>query len=150
MPECQKNDWPDHKSACKSLKGGTWSSIKLSNPPGNCQTMINRLDPLSTSSGIHTQTKADSSVLPDKVHKEKIFLAKFQIALMETMAPHIMIYDRQRSFQLLWFRSSNPTLFDSAKQMMGGQYKFYRWVKRVGEDEMDVCLDRSLPNNPVW
>lgn len=66
------------------------------------------------------------------------------------MAPNMMIYDRQRSFQLMWFRNSNPTLFDYAKQMMAGQYKFYKWVKRVGDDEMEVCLDRSPVNNPVW
>ena len=33
---------------------------------------------------------------------------------------------------------------------MAEHYKIYRWVRRVGEVEMDICLDRSPLTDPVW
>jgi len=61
-----------------------------------------------------------------------------------------MIYDRQRSFQLVWKRESDAELFDRASEMMSGKYKFYRWVRRVGDYELEVCLDRPPQTDPVW
>ena len=47
-----------------------------------------------------------------------------------------MIYDRQRS---LWKRESDAKL---ANEVTSGKYKFYRWVRRVGDYKLEVCLDR--------
>ena len=147
--ECQKQDWPDHKLACKSLKGGTWSTIKLSSLQqyGLYPTLINRLDDLSADNWTTSRPQENT---PIQERQGKVFLAKFQIGLSEIAASNVMIYDRQRSFQLFWSRDSNPSLFDDATKMMAGQFKIYRWVRRVGKDEMRVCFDRSPAKNPVW
>ena len=85
---------------------------------------------------------------PPDIHNGQIFLAKFQMSL--GTATNAMIYDRQRSFQLFWFRATNPELFDQARTMMGSIPKFYRWVRRVGDYEMEVCLDRAPQSDPLW
>jgi len=108
--------------------------------------MINRLDALSVPSRTGTELKNEGPL--KDVHNGKIFLAKFQLALGGNA--HMMIYDRQRSFQLLWMRKSDSRLFDQAATIMADRFKFYRWVRRVGDSEMDVCLDRAPQTDPVW
>jgi hypothetical protein len=146
--DCQKQDWPTHKVTCRSLKGGTWNTIKLDDLPHYAmhRTMINRLDTLSAPSRTGTSLKNEGP--PKDVHNGKIFLAKFQLSLGGD--PHMMIYDRQRSFQLLWMRKSDSRLFDQAAAIMADRFKFYKWVRRVGDSKMDVCLDRAPQTDPVW
>jgi len=80
--ECQKQDWPEHQSACRDLRGSTWNVIKLNELFGNLhfRTLINRLDTLSTPARTRTTSQYSGTPLGD-VHKGKIFLAKFQISL---------------------------------------------------------------------
>ncbi|KAF9528997.1 hypothetical protein CPB83DRAFT_853592 [Crepidotus variabilis] len=153
--ECQRLDWPNHKATCKSLKGGSWHPIDLFDmpelPPGvgdqaKHRFVMNRLDPFTSSSGLHSTTGDDA---PDS-HRGKIFLAKFQAPLMGGVNPSMMIYDRQRSFQSFWRKNSNLETFNQAMRVMGGRPKFYKWVRWVGENKMEICLDRSPASDPVW
>ena len=109
--------------------------------------LVNRLDPLSSSTaGIDVSTHGKPLA---NIHHGKIFLAKFQLALAP-QPTDMMIYDRQRSFQVHWRRSSDIALFDSAKQVMGSKMKMYRRVKHISEDEFEICLDRGPNQDPVW
>jgi hypothetical protein len=88
---------------------------------------------------------------PPDIHDRKVFLAKFQLSLSGNATPgHMLIYDRTRSFQLFWLRKSDPKLFDEGRMMMGNKLKFYRWVRRIGDYEFDLCLDRAPETDPVW
>ncbi|KAF8885085.1 hypothetical protein CPB84DRAFT_1788684 [Gymnopilus junonius] len=145
--ECQRADWPTHKQACKSLKGGKWHKITLSHFAAGLpfQTLMNRLD-----SGNGVSLRGDGP--PEDVHNGKMFLAKFQLPLSSgsTIPQRMLVYDRQRSFSLNWERNSDPVLFDEAARIIGGDLKFYRWMKRTGDYTFEICIDRSPIPYPVW
>ncbi|KAJ3515704.1 hypothetical protein NLJ89_g1592 [Agrocybe chaxingu] len=147
--ECQQQDWKTHKLTCRSLKGGSWDTITTCGLPSFLphSSMINRLDTLNHP----PSSKVSDGKPPADIHNGKVFLAKFQISLAGMSGgAHIMIYDRQRSFQLFWLRASNVALFERAKAMMGHKLKFYRWIRRVGDYGMDVCFDRAPEADPLW
>jgi len=158
FPECQTADWKTHKSTCNSLKGGSWHKIQVINPsqlvPMNSSgselpysSIFSRLDPTQTGG---KATVSDGGPPPD-IHDGKIFLAKFQLSLSGNATPgHMLIYDRTRSFQLFWLRKSDPELFDKGAKMMGDKLKFYRWIRRTGDYEFDLCLDRAPATDPIW
>jgi len=110
--------------------------------------LINRLDPLHDASTAGKDMSTDGKPLAN-IQNGKIFLAKFQISLAP-QPTDMMIYDRQRSFQVHWRRTSNIALFDSARQVMGSKMKMYRWMKHISGDEFEVCLDRGPKEDPVW
>ncbi|KAF8810460.1 hypothetical protein BYT27DRAFT_7336692 [Phlegmacium glaucopus] len=148
--ECQKGDWQNHKAACRSLKGGTWRTISVKEPPGSppFRWLLNRLDPLHDASTAGKDMSTDGKPLAN-IQNGKIFLAKFQISLAPKPTD-MMIYDRQRSFQVHWSRTSDIDLFDSARKVMGSKMKMYRWVRHISEDDFEVCLDRGPNIDPVW
>ncbi|KAF8159212.1 hypothetical protein B0H34DRAFT_702485 [Crassisporium funariophilum] len=151
--ECQTKDWQNHRQTCRSLKGGTWRTITFEEPPSAMpyQSIINRLDSMHNpaTAGINKVTSGDK-IQPD-IHNGKVFLAKFQISLSHLReAADMLIYDRQRSFQAFWKRSSDRQLFDSTRNSMGGRMKFYRWARRVGDHQFEVCMDRAPEQEPVW
>ena len=79
--ECQKEDWKNHNTACRSLKGGTWRTISVKEPSGMppFRWLVNRLGSLSSSTaGIDVST--DGKPLAN-IHHGKIVLAKFPLAL---------------------------------------------------------------------
>ncbi|KIM39524.1 hypothetical protein M413DRAFT_447013 [Hebeloma cylindrosporum] len=147
--ECQTADWKTHKSTCRSLKGGSWHKIKVNSPGAQLpySFILSRLDPTQ---GGGKDTVSDGTPPPD-IHEGKVFLAKFQLSLSSNAIPgHMLIYDRTRSFQLFWLRKSDPDLFDEGVYMMRDKLKFYRWVRRTGDYEFDLCLDRAPAADPVW
>jgi hypothetical protein len=105
------------------------------------------------------------------VHGERVFLVKFQIAL--NVGTHMTMYDRHRSFQTYLSRDSAPAVFaDLLAEMQGprggyggikvcAQYfeclswmlkvsQMYRYVKRVSDTELSVCLDRQPKELIMW
>lgn len=149
FPECQTIDWKAHKSTCRSLKGGSWHKVQVDSPGGQLpySFILSRLDPTQNGG---KNTVSDGGPPPD-IHDGKVFLAKFQLSLSGNATPgHMLIYDRTRSFQLFWFRKSDPKLFDEGTKMMGDKLKFYRWIRRVGDYEFDLCLDRAPATDPIW
>ena len=144
-PECQRTDWPSHKEACKSLKGGRWHKITLSPAPLPYLSMTNRLDPQIG----RNKSKVDGP--PTDIHGGKMFLAKFQVSMSGNLHPgDMLVYDRQRSFTLFWKRTSDPILFDEATRMIGSKLKFYRWIKHTGGYDYEICIDRPPIQLPVW
>ncbi|KAF4611248.1 hypothetical protein D9613_007243 [Agrocybe pediades] len=154
--ECQKVDWPNHKATCRSLKGGTWKTITfdLSNAKKSMflynyhetpQDALKRLD-TDPSSVINA-----AGGPPPDIHNGKTFLVKFQISLFQFKEnAHMLLYDRQRSFQVLWKRINARDLFDEAEDQLGDELKMYRWARRVGDYQLEVCFDRRPASNPPW
>ncbi|KAF4611247.1 hypothetical protein D9613_007244 [Agrocybe pediades] len=153
--ECQKADWPNHKATCRSLNGGTWSTI-------TCE-IIPHIPGISLQNHHETpqdarkrDKKLSSSVAggrpPPDIHHGKAFLLKFQISLFRISddTHHMLLYDRQRSFQVMWMRNSARDLFDRAEHEMGDVLKIYRWARRVGDYQFEVCFDRPPATNPPW
>ncbi|KDR81001.1 hypothetical protein GALMADRAFT_1118997 [Galerina marginata CBS 339.88] len=144
--ECQRADWPSHKQACKSLKGGKWHTISMAQPTMlPFLTIMNRLD------SSHAVTTPTDEPPPD-VHNGKMFLAKFQVSLSSgSSGPgDMLVYDRQRSIRVVWKRSSDPVLFDEATRMIGSKLKFFRWLKRTGPYQFEICIDRAPDQDPLW
>ncbi|PPQ92952.1 hypothetical protein CVT25_000215 [Psilocybe cyanescens] len=152
---CQRAHWKTHKKTCKSIKGGTWHAITVHEPnvvAPQLSSIVNRLE--STHDPYTAGMSPSNNGIPPDVHGGKIFLAKFQVALtyddQGTNAPDMLIYDRTRSFRFFWKRSSNPELFAEAQTMMGSKLKFYRWMRRTGDYQFDLCIDRAPEEDPLW
>lgn len=81
--DCQRADWPDHKQACRSLKGDQWSTVHFSNAPlplgtSEAKRMVmlnmNRRDtiaenPTNKAVPVHTEP-------PPNVHGDKLFFGQ--------------------------------------------------------------------------
>ncbi|KAG2012042.1 hypothetical protein CC2G_012090 [Coprinopsis cinerea AmutBmut pab1-1] len=162
--KCQTEDWPRHKATCKSLQGGTWTTITFG--PASAVPSIGGLDTNKTlystlmnfnesthgSSSSHNRIKeVQPSDIPPNVHGSKVFLAKFQVSLFQ-FGPqsHFLIYDRQRSFQIFWKAKEDMEAFQVAMKALGDELKMYRFVKRTGDYSMSVCFDRPPAENPPW
>lgn len=119
MAECQKEDWQNHNSACRFLKGGTWRTISVKHPATlQFLQLVNRLDDISTGN-VDVDVSPHSKPL-ENIHNGKNFLANFQISLAP-QSTDMMIDDRQRSFQVHWRRNSDINLFDYATEVMGSK-----------------------------
>lgn len=89
--------------------------------------------------------------IPPDVHNGKIFLVKLQIALFAFgEKAHILVYDRQRSFRVLWWRKEDPDTFDDVEHIIGENLKIFRWARRVGDNQLSICFDRAPAQNPEW
>ncbi|KAF8900790.1 hypothetical protein CPB85DRAFT_1458117 [Mucidula mucida] len=166
---CQKAHWPEHKTMCKSLKGGTWQTIKFHTNirvDGQLLTCahINHHGPVKYT----IEAKSDEIEIPVNVHGDQAFLIKLQRRLSEQemtmpfISPKssksdgyqsILVYDRQRSFRAHVWNFTNVGVYE---QVLGhiwaeeNQKKMYRWARRVGDHELSVCLDRSPVPVPTW
>ncbi|KAF5379369.1 hypothetical protein D9615_006586 [Tricholomella constricta] len=151
--ECQREDWKEHKKTCLSLKGGTWRTLtfsRLNNPTGKgYRAIINRFD------SAHDMQKniqpAELVGPPPNIHDEKAFLVKFQVSLTRLRADaSMLLYDRQRSFQVNWVKAEDHEVFMVGEKAMAGNLKIYRWARRVGDYQLSVCFDRAPETDPVW
>ncbi|KAF8159209.1 hypothetical protein B0H34DRAFT_655410 [Crassisporium funariophilum] len=151
--ECQKDDWKQHKGTCRSLKGGTWQTITFARPADmgkGAVVTINRLDSVHDVKSRIQELGVDAPPPPD-IHHDKIFLVKFQISLfLFKDEAHMLIYDRQKSFEAFWRRKDQRDLFDEAEEELKDDLKMYRWARRVGDYQLSVCLNRSPAQNPAW
>ncbi|KAI1792749.1 hypothetical protein LXA43DRAFT_1060444 [Ganoderma leucocontextum] len=153
---CQRADWPEHKVACRSLKGGTWHTIRLraSMPGMEGMHMAHINNHTSTSLGLERGTTvqpADGSTPPPpNAYGDRPFLVKLQIGLGGVgQGASMMLYDRKRTAQAFVHLDDDAWTFaELVKEMEGprgghGGLKMYRWARRVGDWEMSVCLDRT-------
>lgn len=146
--ECQKQDWPNHKPTCRSLKGGTWKTLTFEIPNA---LLINNRETYDDAVKRRGTPRAATDGPPPDIHNGKLFLVKFQISLFDFKEKaHMVIYDRQRSFNGLWRRCRERELFDEAELSMGNELRMYRWAKRVGDYQLSVCFDRTPSKNPPW
>ncbi|KAJ3515707.1 hypothetical protein NLJ89_g1594 [Agrocybe chaxingu] len=126
--ECQTADWPNHKKTCRSLKGGSWSTITFEKEGSRgLRLVVNKMDsPAEIKARNQVEGRIEGSS-PPNVHADKVFLVKIQIsAFAFGDEANMLIYDRQRSFQVTWLRNSDPDLFDEVEEIIGDPLKMYR------------------------
>ncbi|KAG5649958.1 hypothetical protein H0H81_001314 [Sphagnurus paluster] len=152
--KCQRAHWKEHKGLCRSLKGGTWHTITFSRSfaQGNnkYRFVLNRFD-----TPYELQAQAidvdDPDTAPPNIHEDKAFLVKFQISLgLSGDDSSMLLYDRQRSFQVNWKKAEDRVAFIEGEKAMLGGIKIYRWARRVGDYQLAVCFDRAPEVDPVW
>ncbi|KAG6815296.1 hypothetical protein H0H93_010310 [Arthromyces matolae] len=152
--ECQREDWPTHKALCRSLKGGTWSTLTFSHgetsPTNNMyRAVINRYD--SPQDAI-LETPEDLDAVPPNTHEDKAFLVKFQISITQFGEDSSMLlYDRQKSIQVYWLKAQDRAVFEEGERALTrNRIKMYRWARRVGDYQLAVCFDRPPETDPQW
>ncbi|KAF9563553.1 hypothetical protein CPC08DRAFT_661655 [Agrocybe pediades] len=154
--ECQKADWPNHKATCRSLKGGTWKTITFDLPDAKKSMFLYNYHETPQDALKRLDTDPSSVINaaggpPPDIHNGKTFLVKFQISLFQFKEnAHMLLYDRQRSFLVSWKRINARDLFDEAEDQLGDELKMYRWARRVGDYQLEVCFDRRPASNPPW
>lgn len=90
------------------------------------------------------------------VYGGRPFLAKIQISSPGVAPGHIMVYDRRRTFLGFLREDIYPRAFaECAVEMRGPRgslmgRKMYRWVRRTGDWELSVCLDRAPAVDVKW
>ncbi|KAI1792751.1 hypothetical protein LXA43DRAFT_1004925 [Ganoderma leucocontextum] len=164
-PECQRTDWSDHKAACRSLKDATWRTVCLSAAsPGmenTTLTLLNRHTSMSLPGARGSSPMTKQFVLSDRlVHADAygggLFLAKMQL---QTAAPrgrgHILIYDRRMTFVAFLREDKDREAFREFVEELKGPrgymgVRMHRWVKRTGDWELSVCLDREPATDVKW
>ncbi|KAI1792760.1 hypothetical protein LXA43DRAFT_314595 [Ganoderma leucocontextum] len=153
---CQKADWPAHKQTCLSLKGGKWWTIPFRVcPPGEGGLAKARSGLLDM---FHRQRWTDPDRLwlkeddppPPNIHGVKTFLVKFQAPLVAWAHPAFLMYDRQHSFDNVFFYAEDsPEVYAALMQEVQGPRSghegtnMYRWARRTDKRELKVCLDRE-------
>lgn len=110
----------------------------------------------STAAGLSDDPKAVAKIAPPNIWGDKLFLLKFQTSLTQGVPPYMMIYDMKRSFQVFFVPEDDPALFtELMREMTGprggyGGVKMYRWAKRTGDWQFEVCVDREPKTVTKW
>ncbi|KAH8798446.1 hypothetical protein DL96DRAFT_1639411 [Flagelloscypha sp. PMI_526] len=173
--ECQKLDWPNHRTLCRSLKGGTWVTIPLTSWPSAFASLMpdgeffsGSLDEMlraekrpnhKDTDHIHKVNSAKKPEVPSNIHGEKPFVIKLQSGVLPGARKggrNMMIYDRQRSFQLYFDEPENDArvfdqvLYEMHTNGVSGGMKMYRYAKRTGDWEISLCVDRGPVGEVPW
>lgn len=154
---------------CRSLKGGIWRKLPLGaipkslkdSMPGGKGVYSNSMEEIIRAQQkpgfkIEDYTRSSDSPPSPNIHGDSPFMVKLQISALNLATNQsMMIYDRQRSFQLHFDRVESPQVFDEVweemktKGVMGG-LKMYRWARRTGDWELEVCVDRKPIDDIAW
>lgn len=150
MVACQKADWRNHKEACKSLVGSNWRSIRFDSTPKNAITIDNAAKALKRAKdgGGTMASDLPLTYIPEGIHNGKNFLVKIQVAYNDRAT--MLIYDQQRTFNMYSFRENDPALHREVDKIIGAPLKMYRWARRVSDNELEVCFDRTPSPIPIW
>ncbi len=109
---------------------------------------------------------SDGMQMPPNVHGDQPFLVKLQRPLSDEEMPmpglssgdgkgpqSMFVYDRQRSFRAHVWDVNNRGVYERViAEILAGKNKnkMYRWAKRVGPNDLSVCLDREPVPPPTW
>ena len=124
--------------------------------PGMYQFIMNRFDSpkrMDVETGTGSPNVTDP---PSDIHADKVFMVKLQIAVNtgSGIPKSILIYDRQKSFQVYLMANDDANAFGeaaSAIKTTGWKgLKMYRWAKRTGDFQLSVCFDRAPEKDPQW
>lgn len=165
--ECQVCDWRNHKTNCKTLKDGTWRTIKLSVClPGHENKYLASINHQASITSPKTSIKkTDPNMPPPNIHGTRTFLIKIQLAITtglfsdeDTTPQHMLIYDGKRSVQEYFVQGDdNFAVFEELKHEMEmtsvgppGALKVYRYARRVSDWELNVCLDKPPQTIIKW
>ncbi|KIY73334.1 hypothetical protein CYLTODRAFT_365815 [Cylindrobasidium torrendii FP15055 ss-10] len=158
--ECQKSHWKEHKTMCKSLKGGTWAPLIIKtemniNGQRAVADMYSYHAPMSKL-GVIDDSRDHIDGIPENAHGDQPFIIKLQRPMDPPGARipgPMLVYDRQRTFKAYSTAVDNSATFtrfiDSIKST-ANTLKAYRWARRVGSHELSVCLDREPSPVPTW
>lgn len=149
--ECQRKHWSEHKFLCRSIASGTWHTITLephvmAAMSGLYSTNINRYDDLDDEGSVQDGKSRDK--IPSNIHGDDYHVVKLQLPLGGSS--HMLVYDREKSFQLFFRRDKNPDAFTDLVLEMGTWPKLYRWAQRVDDWEWRICVDREPQPAPRW
>ena len=165
MTECQRADWADHKAACRSLKDATWRTVRVNcAPPGQENTtlkLINRHTSTSLPGAHGSGPMTKQFVLRNRlVHPDAygggMFLAKMQLQTAAQRGKgHIMMYDRRMTFVAFLREDKDREAYKEFLEEIQGPRgymgaRMHRWVKRTGDWEVSVCLDREPATDVKW
>ncbi|KAI0032959.1 hypothetical protein K488DRAFT_48696 [Vararia minispora EC-137] len=151
-PECQRAHWKEHRSFCRSIRGGTWRTLSFSDHiVFDGQRMYSSIISNTSSKLNSVGKKHEEGKAPANVHGDRAFLVKLQRPL-GPIGMGILVYDRTRSFSGHINRAKDPGAYDQAMQYMppGGALKIYRWAKRIGDWDLSICLDREPEGTLQW
>ncbi|RDX40255.1 hypothetical protein OH76DRAFT_1413096 [Lentinus brumalis] len=153
--ECQRADWSTHKTTCRQLKGGRWCPVRIrAGLPGLTENahmmLLNRYTRVAADAAAPVH-KIDPNDPPPNVWGERAFIIKLQLNLVSDRPgepPHMMVYDRKRSFQVFVLSEDDPDVFLALLEEIAGPRggyrgaKMYRWARRTGDWGLSICLDR--------
>ncbi|KZS94843.1 hypothetical protein SISNIDRAFT_409344 [Sistotremastrum niveocremeum HHB9708] len=153
---CQTHGWRSHKTQCKALSLGSWSTIKFQSLADTLPMFngipveifnMNRYTRSDEMHGDEGWASTTRDVGPN-IHGTNPFVIKIQ-----TNGDTIRVYDRRRSLDVYLMKSWNLENFLILHTAAGTGFKglkCYRWAKRVSDWELSICLDRKLPEDPRW
>ena len=153
--ECQRAHWKDHKSFCRAIRGGKWRTVKFTQQLEiGGQRMFGASLNFSSLRATSFQQPDEPTPASGNQHNEHAFLVKIQRPASLTRNDDLsglLVYDRGRTFQGYITVRENPEGYrEVMNEMADGRLKVYRWAKRVGDSELNLCLNREPLTVPQW
>ncbi|KAJ3564625.1 hypothetical protein NP233_g8171 [Leucocoprinus birnbaumii] len=145
---CQKQDFHAHRSLCRAVTSGTWTTITLQSDWVETEGSGGRIAVLNHVTRNVTYIESDVlKSVPKDLYGDKYFLMKLQCS-MAGPKDLILVYDVHRSFNLYMMGKKNEESFQVAlRQFSHEKRPIFRWAKRVGDWEWQVCFE-SVPEYP--
>ncbi|KAI1792756.1 hypothetical protein LXA43DRAFT_1093398 [Ganoderma leucocontextum] len=156
---------PRTNKTCLSLKGGKWWTIPLRVcPPGEgglAKARSGRLDVNHRQRWTEADRRSvwlkEDGLPPPNIHGDRGFLVKFQAPLVVWAHPAFLMYDRQHSFdEVFFYAEDSPEAYAAfMREVQGPRSRpeggnMYRWARRTGERELTVCFDREPATEVEW
>ncbi|KAF5361844.1 hypothetical protein D9756_002074 [Leucocoprinus leucothites] len=151
--DCQREDWRNHRSLCRTISTGKWYNITLE--PNPFSALMSRMYKTSITRYYDDSDENQSpgaEVLdeaPPNYHGDAYYLVKLQVPLGAD-ANQVLVYDQFKTFELHLSEAKNPEAFIAALFAVAREQKMYRWVHREGEWEWKICFDRIPERLPTW
>jgi len=151
--ECQTAHWKEHKPLCQSLKNGIWRTVTFALQDPLAQAFPNMHMAMFNFRTMEPIEVKDDGKPPENIHGDNAFLIKIQKRVTAVPADSMMIYDRQRSFNVHLLLSQDQDVFRQLEDEMRRTgymgLKIYRWAKRVGDMQLSICVDKLPTQDPA-